>query len=57
MVESTTKFIKERSGNAAQINKIEHEALAKMHDQPIEHVIEEVNSYDFPQLEDHQTHI
>ena len=55
MVESTTKFFKERTGKAAQINKIELEALAEMHNHQIELVIEEINLYDFPQLDNHQT--
>ena len=36
--ESTAKFVKERTGNAAQIDEIELEALAEMYDHPIEHM-------------------
>ena len=55
MVESTANFIKERTGNAAQIDETELEALAEMYNHPIEHVIQEINMYDFPELEDHQS--
>ena len=55
MVESTAKFIKERTGNAAQINEIELEEPAEIYDHPIEHVIKEINAYDLPKLEDHQS--
>ena len=57
MAESTTKFVKERTGNAAQIDEIELIVLAEMYNHPIEHVIEEINAYDFPELEDYQSHM
>ena len=47
MVKSTTEFIKNRTGNSAHINEIELEALAKLMDHPIEHVVHEINMFAF----------
>ena len=55
MPESTAKFNKNRSGNAAHIDEIELESLAEILYHPIEHVIEEINAFDFPEMEDLQS--
>ena len=52
MPESTTKFIKNRCGNAAHVDEVKLEVLAVVLDHPIKHVIEEINAYDFPDQED-----
>ena len=57
MVESTTKFVKERTGNAAHIDEIELKALAEMYNHQIEHVIVEINGYDFTEWESYQSHM
>ena len=56
-MESTTKFIKNRPQNAAEIDEIELESLAEILDHLIQHVIEEINVYDFPKVEDNQSHM
>ena len=53
--ESITKFVKNRTGNAAHKDEIELESLVEMLDHLIEHVIEETNMYDFPEMESKQT--
>ena len=51
-MKSTAKFIKNRSGNSAHIDKIELEALAELMDHPIEHVIHEINMFAFSEIEE-----
>ena len=48
-------YVIERTGNAAQNNYIELEALAEMCDHLIEHVIDKINAYYLPKLEDQQS--
>ena len=52
MVNSTTKFIKNRTGNSAHINEVELEALAELMDHPIKHVIHEINMFAFSEAEE-----
>ena len=51
-VKSTTEFIKNRNGNSTHIDEIELKSLAKLMDYPIEHVIHEINMFDFPKVEE-----
>ena len=51
-VNSTTEFVKNRMGNSAHIDKVELEALAKLMDHPIEHVIHEINMFTFSEAKE-----
>ena len=52
VAKSTAEFVKNRMGNSAHINEIELEALTELMDHPIEHVIHEVNMFDFSEIEE-----
>ena len=52
MAKTTAEFIKNRTGNSAHINEVELEALAKLMDHPIEHVIHEINLFAFLETEE-----
>ena len=52
MAKTTAKFIKNRTGNSAHIDKVELEALAELMDQPIKHVIHEINLFAFLETEE-----
>ena len=52
VVKTTTKFIKNRTGNSAHINEVELEAMAELMDHPIKHVIHEINLFAFSEIEE-----
>ena len=52
MAKSTTEFIKNRTGNSTHIDKVELEALVELMDQPIEHIIHEINLFSFSEIEE-----
>ena len=51
-VKTTAKFIKNRTGNSANIIEVELEALAELMDHPIEHIIHEINLFAFSEIEE-----
>ena len=51
-VNSTARFIKNRTGNSVHIDKIELEALAELIDHPIKHMIHEINMFAFSEAEE-----
>ena len=51
-VKSIAKFIKNHSGYSAHIDEVELKALAELMDYPIEHVIEGINMFVFPDFEE-----